>query len=139
MTYKVKDFIDAIPGSGGIITTIAKRVGCTWLTAQTWIAEKPTVRQAYEDEKESMLDRAEGVIHAGIEAGDSQDAKWFLSKKGKDRGYGDMKDIHVTGEQLINVTFDEWVDDNEGNEDKLTTEEGSSPEPMGDIQESEEV
>lgn len=137
MTYKAKDFIEVIPGTGGIISTIAKRVGCTWLTAKTWIIDKPTVAQAYQDECESMLDLAEGVVHAGIESGDSQDAKWFLTKKGKERGYGDAKDIHVTGEQILNITFDEWDDDNDArDEDKIESEESASSDTVGSIQES---
>lgn len=136
MTYKAKNFIDAMPGTGGIISSIAKKVGCTWVTAKTWIEDKPTVAQAYKNECESMLDLAEGVVHAGISAGDSQDAKWFLTKKGKERGYGDTKDVHITGEQILNITFDEWDDDNEGNEDRPTTEESSPSDTVGSIQES---
>ena len=33
-TYKTQQFLDAIPGTGGIITAIAKRLGCSWHTAK---------------------------------------------------------------------------------------------------------
>ena len=87
--YTQKQFIDAIKGSGGIITTIARNVGCTRDTAAKWINDetKPKVRQAYINEKESMLDMAEGVLFKNIQKGDSQDAKWVLSRLGKSRGY----------------------------------------------------
>ena len=31
--FTAKQFVDAIPGTGGIIDTIAKRVGCDWQRA----------------------------------------------------------------------------------------------------------
>lgn len=132
--YNAQIFIDAIVDSGGIISTIARRVGCKWFTAKRWITEDPDVNQAYQDEKESMLDLAEGVIKAGIESGDSSDARWFLTKKGKERGYGDHKDINITGEQLINIVFDEWNED-ERTEDKSTTEESTTSDTVEGISE----
>ncbi len=60
--YKASQFIDAIPGSGGIISTIAKRVGCDWHTANTWILNKPTVNSAYSAECETVTDAAESVV-----------------------------------------------------------------------------
>jgi len=32
--YTAEQFIKAIPGSGGIISTIARRVGCGWLAEE---------------------------------------------------------------------------------------------------------
>lgn len=112
MTYRAQDFIAAIPKSGGIISTIAKRVGCDWNTAKKWCTEKPTVRQAYEAECESLLDMAEGVILKSIQGGDSADAKWYLTKKGKHRGYTDRTEITgAEGEALFRVVYDRSDDD----------------------------
>ena len=85
--YSAADFIKAIPGSGGIISTIAKRVGCNWQTAKLHIETMPTVAAAYADECETVLDMAESVLLKNIKEGDSADAKWYLSRKGKGRGY----------------------------------------------------
>jgi len=41
----------------------------------------------WQDEREGILDMAESTIFANIKAGDSQDAKWVLSRLGKERGY----------------------------------------------------
>ncbi len=108
MTYRAQDFIAAIPKSGGIISTIAKRVGCDWNTAKKWCTEKPTVRQAYEDECESLLDMAEGVILKSIQGGDSADAKWYLTRKGKGRGYAERQEITgADGGALVVVNWDD--------------------------------
>lgn len=85
--YSASDFIKAIPGSGGIISTIAKRVGCEWMTVKRALDSMPTVKEAYDSESETVLDMAESVLLKNIKEGDSADAKWYLSRKGKGRGY----------------------------------------------------
>lgn len=91
--YTVQDFIDAIPGTGGIVSAIARKVGCDWATANKWVNEYPTVKRVYDAECESMLDLAESVILKNIKDGDTADAKWYLTKRGKRRGYGDAVEL----------------------------------------------
>lgn len=66
--YKATDFIEAIPGTGGIITAIASRVGCSWIVAKKYLTDYPTVNAAWLAEKESILDVAESVLHTNIQA-----------------------------------------------------------------------
>ncbi len=94
--YTAQTFIDAIPGTGGIISAIARKVGCEWNTAKKYIDNYPTVRAAYDAECEAMLDLAESTVLKNIKDGDTADAKWYLTKKGKRRGYGDS--VELTGE-----------------------------------------
>ncbi len=84
-TYTVKQFADAIPGCGGIVSTVAKRVGCEWRTANKWIQAHPTLRQAFEDECETVNDLAESVLIKSIQAGDTADAKWWISRKRREQ------------------------------------------------------
>jgi len=105
--YSTAQFIAAIDGSGGIVTTIAKRVGCSWNTAKKWIDEYPTVAAAYSDEQETINDMAEGMLMQSIRKGNTQDAKWWLSRIRKDR-FAERRE--VTGAdgsdvQIINVTL----------------------------------
>ena len=101
--YTTQEFIDAIAGTGGIVSAIARKVGCDWNTAKKYIDTYPTVRAAYDAECEAMLDLAESTVLKNIKDGDTQDAKWYLTKKGKRRGYGDS--MEVTGEGGGPVTF----------------------------------
>jgi hypothetical protein len=94
--YNAQTFIDAIPGTGGIVSAIARKVGCEWNTAKSYIDKFPTVKAAYDAECESMLDLAESTVLKNIKDGDTSDAKWYLTKKGKRRGYGD--EVAVTGQ-----------------------------------------
>ena len=105
--FTAEQFIDAIPGTGGIISTIARRVGCKWHTARKYIDEYSTVKAAYDSECEAVLDVAESVVYGNINVAarllkdgvqvDSSDAKWLLSKKGKHRGYVERQEVAVSG------------------------------------------
>ena len=91
--YKNSDFERAIVGSGGVISTIAKRMGCNWSTARKRIYESPRLLSLYNDERETILDMAESTIFNNIKNGDTQDAKWLLSRLGKNRGYAERREI----------------------------------------------
>jgi hypothetical protein len=104
-----KKVLAAIPDSGGIVTIIATRLGVSWATARAAVDAYPETAQAYADELERMLDLAESKLYDKIQQGDSQDVKWFLSKKGKRRGYADSVDV-TSGGKVIRVTL---KDDNE--------------------------
>ena len=85
--YITADFIEAIPKSGGIITTIAKRVGCDWNIAKKWITNYPTVQRAYVAEAETVTDMAESNLFKAMKSGDPWALKFYLATKGKERGY----------------------------------------------------
>jgi len=96
-TYTVSQFAEAIPGSGGIVSTIAKRVGCDWATARKRIDESPTLTTLYNAEREAIVDLAESVLVKSIQAGDTQDAKWLLARLGKNRGFSDKLEQEISG------------------------------------------
>jgi hypothetical protein len=96
--FRASDFISAIPGTGGIITKVAAKVGCSWHTAAKYINNYPTVAKAYQDECEKVLDMAESVVIKKITEEDEQTAKWYLTMKGGDRGYAPKQKVEHTGE-----------------------------------------
>ena len=110
--YKAQVFIEAIPGSGGIISTIAKRVGCSWHTAKKYITNYATVRRAYDDECEKVTDLAESVVFLALKSDNPQTAvttaKWYLTMKARDRGYAPQSQVDVTsgGQPLFDL--EEW-------------------------------
>ena len=106
--YKAKEFIDAIAGTGGIITTIANRVGCSWHTAKKYIDTYPTVTVAYADELDKNLDVAEAIIIDNLKLlrkeqeqtrkpVETSDARWLLATKGKARGYSQKQEVEMSG------------------------------------------
>jgi len=98
MTRKIsqKVLLEAIRGSGGIYSTISRRLAIDWSTARIKVEADPVTKQAYEDECERVLDLAEATIIKSVEGGDTSDAKWLLARKGKKRGYADNSQVDLT-------------------------------------------
>ena len=101
-----KAILEAIKDSGGIMSTIARRLDVTWHTADSWIRESEKLMEALKDEKETILDMSESTLLKRIKEGDEQSAKWYLSKKGKMRGYGDSLAIEG-GVQIVYADKDD--------------------------------
>jgi transposase len=89
--------IEAIHGSGAILNTIAKRLNVSWHTAKKYCDEYEETRQALQDETEKTIDMAESTLLKSIESGDIQAAKWYLSTKGKKRGYSEKLELEHGG------------------------------------------
>ena len=107
MTRKIsqKTLLEAIRNSGGIYSTIARKLDIAWSTARVKVEADPVTKQAYEDECERVLDLAEATIIKSVEGGDTSDAKWLLARKGKKRGYGDKLELGGDGEKPLEITI----------------------------------
>lgn len=109
MAFSKQKVLEAIKNSGGIVSSIQKKLGCdSWSTARKYINQWEETKQAYNDEKERICDIAESTLVSSIQSGNTQDAKWYLAKKGKHRGYADegttvnvTNEIKQTDEQAI--------------------------------------
>lgn len=113
----------AIPGTGGLKSKIAEKIGCERNTVHHALREKTgrawdRVRQAYDDECQRIGDVAELTLQEVIQqrldlAQASQNARWYLSKKHKDRGYEEEGKMTVQGGKTpvkITVTKELEVD-----------------------------
>jgi len=106
--YAAGVFINAIPGTGGIITAIAKRVGCSWSTAKKYITTMPTVRQAYLDECETATDMAETVLMKAIQKGDVRSARWYLERK-RGEVYTRHTELQINAKNMQEMSDDELL------------------------------
>lgn len=106
--YTAQQFIDAIPGTGGIITAIAKKIGCTWHTAQRYITDYPTIQRAWQDERETILDMSEMALFGQVKNGESWAVKYVLSTLGKSRGYTERTEVTGAdgGPLTVHVVYD---------------------------------
>lgn len=114
--WSAEQVIDAIKGSGGIKTHIAQKLGVNRLTIDRYLGRWPKVRKAYDDEVESLGDLAESVVITNIRLAEVQqrelgtqqdvsDARWYLARKCRDRGYADRSEVTgADGEPLIPVS-----------------------------------
>jgi hypothetical protein len=106
--YSNKRVLNAIKGSGGIKTTIAKRLKCDWNTVQTYVTTVPELMAAYEAERESVTDMAATVLVRSIQSGNVTDAKWYLERRRKDE-YSLRREIAIE-KSAIDAMTDEELD-----------------------------
>jgi hypothetical protein len=76
--FTARQFIEAMPETGGVVSVIAEKVGCAWNTAKKYIDTRPTVRRAWLNERNRITDRAKHNIIIAIEGGDLQMSKWWV-------------------------------------------------------------
>lgn len=100
---------ESIPKSAGIMSTIAARLGCSWNAARDFIVADPELSQMLQNEMEGVLDMAESVVYQSAKDGNTHDAKWLLSKKGKARGFGDKVEVENTGDVTVRIEYvNDW-------------------------------
>ena len=105
MSMSKARILKAIKGSGGIMSAIAKRLGCEWHTANKYCNKYPETKQALLDEDEGLLDLAESTVVKAIQEGDTSSARWILATKGKKRGYGDKLELSGDNENPLVITI----------------------------------
>ena len=92
--FTAQEVIDAIAGTGGIVSALARKLGCTWNTAHRYIENMPTVKAAYDAEVDSTLDIAESVLLDNIRIArrfqtenksvvDTSDSKWISRRRAR--------------------------------------------------------
>jgi hypothetical protein len=120
--YTAEQFINAIPGTGGIISAIARKAECDWHTAKKYCTEYATVKRVYDAEKEGVLDLAEAKLIEAIKDGDLPAIKFYLTTQGKDRGYTERHQMEHTGKDGGEIIFKVIYDDDGGKLSDTPTE-----------------
>jgi hypothetical protein len=80
------------------VLTIAKKLKVEWHTAKSYIDRFPETKQAYENEREKILDMADAGLYKAVKDGDLAAIKWLQSTQGKKRGYVEKVQTELTGE-----------------------------------------
>lgn len=104
--YDENQLLAWIVNSFGVLTLISERSGLPREKIRIAITGNNRLRDAFQAERERNLDVAELVVHNNIHAArklqiatadtaivDSSDAKWLLSRQGKDRGYSERLEL----------------------------------------------
>lgn len=98
--------LEAIKNSQAVMSTIAKRLGCAWDTAERLCNRWEETRQALKNEGEFVLDLAESTVYKDINNGSVATAKWLLALKGKARGYDPQATFKLDNGEPLNIKFD---------------------------------
>lgn len=106
MVKKTKqEVIKAITGSLGIISTIAKRLGCESRTAKRLIDKWQETKDALIDEQELVLDLADTGLYDALIKKEQWAIKFILSTKGLSRGYVLTPTIKLDNGEPLNIQF----------------------------------
>jgi len=103
-------FMKAIPNTGGILTDIAKKCNVCRTTVYNFINKHPDMKQLVEDERESIIDMAEGSLFKSVKMAYFPAIKFTLNTIGKDRGYIERQEQHVTGSITDSGTYERFAE-----------------------------
>ena len=105
--FTVEEVIAAVKKNRGILTLAAKELGCARQTLHNYVNRYPTVAQAVSDERESLLDLAEGSLFEQVRKGNITAIIFTLKTIGKHRGYVERQEIASTKPITLRVVYEE--------------------------------
>lgn len=85
--YTAADIITALRETKGLVSYAAQRLGCSVQTVYNYIERYPTVQAAVNEQREGIIDLAEGKLFAAISRGEPWAVAMMLKTLGKKRGY----------------------------------------------------
>lgn len=97
--------INAIEGSAGIVSNVARKLGVAWHTAKRYIESWEATREAFEAERERVTDLAESRLIDEINGGEQWAVKFWLTTKGRTRGFISRQEIAAELDGEINVNI----------------------------------
>ena len=121
-----KEVLEAINGSLGIISTIAKRLGCESRTAKRLIDKWQETKDALIDEQELVLDLADTGLYDALIKKEQWAIKFILSTKGQSRGYVVTPTIKLDNGEPLNIQFTEASADSLQQADNVEINNGES-------------
>lgn len=108
--YSAQDVIDAIRESNGIQAAAARRLGCTRKTVASYIDKYATIRDAYEEARDTVVDIAEDKLIESVKKGNLSAIMFLLKTVGKGRGYTERQEVTGADGQPQKVII-EYVND----------------------------
>ena len=103
LEYTEDQLLEAIKDTGGIMSRIADKLGCSWHSAEKHVNKNEVAKQAYKDERQGLIDDSENVIRNAVKGGDVQSAKFVLMTLGKNRGYTERQEVEHSGDMSITI------------------------------------
>lgn len=88
----------ALEQAGGLRTATAKLLGVGRTTLYNFLNKHPELWDTVQDQEEALLDLAEGQVRKWIREGDKKTVMWYLDRKGKPRGFGNVN-IALSGQK----------------------------------------
>lgn len=104
-----KEILKALKNTMGNVSLSCEKVGISRFAFYKWRDEDPEFNREVEEINERTLDFVESKLMQGIQDGNARMIIFFLSTKGRARGYGQPKDVggDKSSGVLLNITSDE--------------------------------
>lgn len=94
---KLRDIEKAIRKSNGVLAQAAAMLKCDRVTVWKWVTRHPHLQELREQAGETLLDVAESNVHRGLYASDPHYTRWFLDRRGQERGYSSKTELTGSG------------------------------------------
>lgn len=99
--YTMKQIEQVLRESKGMVFLASRQLGCSYNTIRAWVQRSPYLKALCEMEDGAVTDTAELKLYQAILNGEAWAIQYRLSRKGKDRGYGERIEVaNPPGEAL---------------------------------------
>ena len=99
--YTAEQMITALEATRGNKSAASRRLGCGRNTIERYIRNYPSVKAAYEEQREVFIDSAETALMKKVNEGDTTAIIFALKTIGRHRGY--VERFEVMLEQELDV------------------------------------
>lgn len=100
---KTDQVIKQIQDLNGNIAAVARKLGVTRQSVYNHIRQHPTVQEALQQARETMLDNAESVLYREVLDGNMTAVIFFLKTQGRTRGYVERQELAGVKEQPLTI------------------------------------
>ncbi len=108
MEKQKKDVLKALKTTMGNVSLSCEKVGISRFAFYRWREEDSDFNREVEEINERTLDFVESKLMQGIQDGNARMIIFFLSTKGRKRGYGQTKEqTEKESGVMLNITSDE--------------------------------
>lgn len=99
--HSVEEVIAAVRNQHGLMAAVARELGVSRTTVWRYSKQHPTIRQAFDEERETLLDLAEKKLFEHVQRGSIPAIMFVLKTLGRTRGYVERQEVAgVDGEPL---------------------------------------
>jgi len=106
MALDKDQILKAVENSGGYVSLISERIGCSLTSIYNWIEKDEDVAAAIKREKVKQVDFAEGKLQSLIKKENPTAIIFYLKTQGKDRGYYEHRTQDITSSgQPLTINF----------------------------------
>jgi len=106
MALDKDQILKAVENSGGYVSLIAERIGCSYKSIYNWIEKDEDVAEALKREQVRQVDHAEGKLQSLIKKENPTAIIFYLKTQGKDRGYYEHRTQDITSSgQPLTINF----------------------------------